>query len=304
MLEGISSFWYNGRYLKEKRSDMTQIIDGKALAAKLQGQLAEKTARLKEETGLVPGLVVILVGDNPASQVYVRNKERSALAAGFRSEVVRVPETITQEELLDLIAKYNQDSEWHGILVQLPLPKHIDELKVINSIKPEKDVDGFSNVNVGKMVIGDESGFLSCTPYGIMQLLEGYDIDVDGKDVVVVGRSNIVGKPMTMMLIQKGATVQVCNSRTKDLSKKLKKADIIVVAVGVPRMIKAADVKEGVVVIDVGINRVDGKLCGDVDYEDVAQKASYITPVPGGVGPMTIASLIKNTFISYQRKIY
>ena len=184
------------------------------------------------------------------------------------------------------------------------MPKHIDELKVINSIKPEKDVDGFSNVNVGKMVIGDGSGFLSCTPYGIMQLLEGYDIDVDGKDVVVVGRSNIVGKPMAMMLIQKGATVQVCNSRTKDLSKKLKKADIIVVAVGVPRMIKATDVKEGVVVIDVGINRVDGKLCGDVDYEDVAQKASYITPVPGGVGPMTIASLIKNTFISYQRKIY
>ena len=170
--------------------------------------------------------------------------------------------------------------------------------------RTEKDVDGFSNVNVGKMVIGDESGFLSCTPYGIMQLLEGYDIDVDGKDVVVVGRSNIVGKPMAMMLIQKGATVQVCNSRTKDLSKKLKKADIIVVAVGVPRMIKATDVKEGVVVIDVGINRVDGKLCGDVDYEDVAQKASYITPVPGGVGPMTIASLIKNTFISYQRKIY
>ena len=249
-------------------------------------------------------MAVIIVGENPASQVYVRNKTRACEKVGFYSETIKLEENISENDLIKKIEELNENDKIDGILVQLPLPKHIDELKVINSIKPEKDVDGFSNVNVGKMVIGDESGFLSCTPYGIMQLLEGYDIDVDGKDVVVVGRSNIVGKPMAMMLIQKGATVQVCNSRTKDLSKKLKKADIIVVAVGVPRMIKATDVKEGVVVIDVGINRVDGKLCGDVDYEDVAQKASYITPVPGGVGPMTIASLIKNTFISYQRKIY
>ncbi len=281
------------------------IIDGKEFSKKILEEISNEQKEIVERKNLRPaGLAVIIVGENPASQVYVRNKTRACEKVGFYSETIKLEENISENDLIKKIEELNEDNKIDGILVQLPLPKHIDELKVINSIKPEKDVDGFSNVNVGKMVIGDESGFLSCTPYGIMQLLEGYDIDVDGKDVVVVGRSNIVGKPMAMMLIQKGATVQVCNSRTKDLSKKLKKADIIVVAVGVPRMIKATDVKEGVVVIDVGINRVDGKLCGDVDYEDVAQKASYITPVPGGVGPMTIASLIKNTFISYQRKIY
>ena len=281
------------------------IIDGKEFSKKILEEISNEQKEIVERKNLRPaGLAVIIVGENPASQVYVRNKTRACEKVGFYSETIKLEENISENDLIKKIEELNEDDKIDGILVQLPLPKHIDELKVINSIKPEKDVDGFSNVNVGKMVIGDGSGFLSCTPYGIMQLLEGYDIDVDGKDVVVVGRSNIVGKPMAMMLIQKGATVQVCNSRTKDLSKKLKKADIIVVAVGVPRMIKATDVKEGVVVIDVGINRVDGKLCGDVDYEDVAQKASYITPVPGGVGPMTIASLIKNTFISYQRKIY
>lgn len=281
------------------------IIDGKEFSKKILEEISNEQKKIVERKNLRPaGLAVIIVGENPASQVYVRNKTRACEKVGFYSETIKLEENISENDLIKKIEELNENDKIDGILVQLPLPKHIDELKVINSIKPEKDVDGFSNVNVGKMVIGDESGFLSCTPYGIMQLLEGYDIDVDGKDVVVVGRSNIVGKPMAMMLIQKGATVQVCNSRTKDLSKKLKKADIIVVAVGVPRMIKATDVKEGVVVIDVGINRVDGKLCGDVDYEDVAQKASYITPVPGGVGPMTIASLIKNTFISYQRKIY
>ncbi len=281
------------------------IIDGKEFSKKILEEISNEQKEIVERKNLRPaGLAVIIVGENPASQVYVRNKTRACEKVGFYSETIKLEENISENDLIKKIEELNEDDKIDGILVQLPLPKHIDELKVINSIKPEKDVDGFSNVNVGKMVIGDESGFLSCTPYGIMQLLEGYDIDVDGKDVVVVGRSNIVGKPMAMMLIQKGATVQVCNSRTKDLSKKLKKADIIVVAVGVPRMIKATDVKEGVVVIDVGINRVDGKLCGDVDYEDVAPKASYITPVPGGVGPMTIASLIKNTFISYQRKIY
>lgn len=281
------------------------IIDGKEFSKKILEEISNEQKEIVEKKNLRPaGLAVIIVGENPASQVYVRNKTRACEKVGFYSETIKLEENISENDLIKKIEELNENDKIDGILVQLPLPKHIDELKVINSIKPEKDVDGFSNVNVGKMVIGDESGFLSCTPYGIMQLLEGYDIDVNGKDVVVVGRSNIVGKPMAMMLIQKGATVQVCNSRTKDLSKKLKKADIIVVAVGVPRMIKATDVKEGVVVIDVGINRVDGKLCGDVDYEDVAQKASYITPVPGGVGPMTIASLIKNTFISYQRKIY
>jgi bifunctional protein folD len=281
------------------------IIDGKEFSKKILEEISNEQKEIVERKNVrLAGLAVIIVGENPASQVYVRNKTRACEKVGFYSETIKLEENISEDDLIKKIEELNEDDKIDGILVQLPLPKHIDELKVINSIKPEKDVDGFSNVNVGKMVIGDGSGFLSCTPYGIMQLLEGYDIDVDGKDVVVVGRSNIVGKPMAMMLIQKGATVQVCNSRTKDLSKKLKKADIIVVAVGVPRMIKATDVKEGVVVIDVGINRVDGKLCGDVDYEDVAQKASYITPVPGGVGPMTIASLIKNTFISYQRKIY
>ena len=281
------------------------IIDGKEFSKKILEEISNEQKEIVERKNLrLAGLAVIIVGENPASQVYVRNKTRACEKVGFYSETIKLEENISENDLIKKIEELNENDKIDGILVQLPLPKHIDELKVINSIKPEKDVDGFSNVNVGKMVIGDESGFLSCTPYGIMQLLEGYDIDVDGKDVVVVGRSNIVGKPMAMMLIQKGATVQVCNSRTKDLSKKLKKADIIVVAVGVPRMIKATDVKEGVVVIDVGINRVDGKLCGDVDYENVAQKASYITPVPGGVGPMTIASLIKNTFISYQRKIY
>ena len=281
------------------------IIDGKEFSKKILEEISNEQKEIVERKNLRPaGLAVLIVGENPASQVYVRNKIRACEKVGFYLETIKLEVNISEDDLIKKIEELNEDDKIGGILVQLPLPKHIDELKVINSIKPEKDVDGFSNVNVGKMVIGDESGFLSCTPYGIMQLLEGYDIDVNGKDVVVVGRSNIVGKPMAMMLIQKGATVQVCNSRTKDLSKKLKKADIIVVAVGVPRMIKATDVKEGVVVIDVGINRVDGKLCGDVDYEDVAQKASYITPVPGGVGPMTIASLIKNTFISYQRKIY
>ena len=261
------------------------IIDGKEFSKKILEEISNEQKEIVERKNLRPaGLAVIIVGENPASQVYVRNKTRACEKVGFYSETIKLEENISENDLIKKIEELNENDKIDGILVQLPLPKHIDELKVINSIKPEKDVDGFSNVNVGKMVIGDESGFLSCTPYGIMQLLEGYDIDVDGKDVVVVGRSNIVGKPMAMMLIQKGA--------------------IIVVAVGVPRMIKATDVKEGVVVIDVGINRVDGKLCGDVDYEDVAQKASYITPVPGGVGPMTIASLIKNTFISYQRKIY
>ena len=231
MLEGSSSFWYNGRYLKEKRSDMTQIIDGKALAAKLQGQLAEKTARLKEETGLVPGLVVILVGDNPASQVYVRNKERSALAAGFRSEVLRVPETISQAELLDLIVEYNQDPAWHGILVQLPLPKHIDEEAVLLAIDPEKDVDGFHPLNMGRLWSGHPV-MIPSTPAGIMEMFHEYGVDLEGKNAVVIGRSNIVGKPMAQLLLAKNATVTLTHSRTHNLAKVAAKADILVVAIG------------------------------------------------------------------------
>ena len=296
MLEGTSSFWYNGRYLKEKRSDMTQIIDGKAIAAKLQEQLAEKTAKLKEETGLVPGLVVILVGDNPASQVYVRNKERSALAAGFCSEVVRVPETITQEELLDLIAKYNHDPAWHGILVQLPLPKHIDEEAVLLAIDPEKDVDGFHPLNMGRLWSGHPV-MIPSTPAGIMEMFHEYGIELEGKNAVVIGRSNIVGKPMAQLLLAKNATVTLTHSRTHNLAKVAAKADILVVAIGRAKFVTPDFVKPGAVVIDVGMNRDEnGKLCGDVDYEAVAPLASHITPVPGGVGPMTITMLMEQTY--------
>ena len=275
---------------------MTQIIDGKALAVKLQGQLTEKTARLKEETGLVPGLVVILVGDNPASQVYVRNKERSALAAGFRSEVVRVPETITQGELLDLIAKYNQDPAWHGILVQLPLPKHIDEEAVLLAIDPEKDVDGFHPLNMGRLWSGHPV-MIPSTPAGIMEMFHEYGIELEGKNAVVIGRSNIVGKPMAQLLLAKNATVTLTHSRTHNLAKVAAKADILVVAIGRVKFVTPDFVKPGAVVIDVGMNRDEnGKLCGDVDYEAVAPLASHITPVPGGVGPMTITMLMEQTY--------
>ena len=275
---------------------MAQIIDGKALAAKLQGELAEKAAKLKEETGLVPGLVVILVGDNPASQVYVRNKERSALAAGFHSEVVRVPETITQEELLVLIAKYNQDSAWHGILVQLPLPKHIDEEAVLLAIDPEKDVDGFHPLNMGRLWSGHPV-MIPSTPAGIMEMFHEYGIELEGKNAVVIGRSNIVGKPMAQLLLDKNATVTLTHSRTKDLAQVASQADILVVAIGRAKFVNADFVKPGAVVIDVGMNRDEnGKLCGDVDYDAVAPLASHITPVPGGVGPMTITMLMEQTY--------
>ena len=278
-------------------------IDGKAFSQVILEKIREEHNQLKEKYGKQAGLAVVIVGSNPASQVYVRNKMKACENVGFYSENIELDENISEEELLQEINKLNKNDRINGILVQLPLPSHINELKIIDSISPEKDVDGFHVANIGKMVIGDETGFLSCTPYGIMQLLEEYKIEIAGKDAVIIGRSNIVGKPMALMLIQKGATVQVCNSRTKDLRKKLNDADIIIVAAGVPKLLKKEDVKEGAVVIDVGINRVDGKICGDVDYEEVAEKASYITPVPGGVGPMTIASLIKNTFKSYKNSL-
>ena len=278
-------------------------IDGKAFSQVILEKIREEHNQLKEKYGKKAGLAVVIVGNNPASQVYVRNKMKACENVGFYSENIELDENISEEELLQEIDKLNKNDRINGILVQLPLPSHINELKIIDSISPEKDVDGFHVANIGKMVIGDETGFLSCTPYGIMQLLEEYKIEIAGKDAVIIGRSNIVGKPMALMLIQKGATVQVCNSRTKDLRKKLNEADIIIVAAGVPKLLKKEDVKEGAIVIDVGINRVDGKICGDVDYEEVAEKASYITPVPGGVGPMTIASLIKNTFKSYKNSL-
>ena len=278
-------------------------IDGKAFSQTVLEKIKEEHSQLKEKYGKPAGLAVVIVGNNPASQVYVKNKIRACENVGFYSENIELDENISEKELLQEIDKLNKNDRIDGILVQLPLPAHINELKIIDSISPEKDVDGFHVSNIGKMVIGDETGFLSCTPYGIMQLLEEYKIEIAGKDAVIIGRSNIVGKPMALMLIQKGATVQVCNSNTKDLRKKLNKADIIIVAAGVPKLLKKEDVKEGTVVIDVGINRVDGKICGDVDYEEVAEKTSYITPVPGGVGPMTIASLIKNTFKSYKNSL-
>jgi len=278
-------------------------IDGKAFSQTVLEKIREEHSQLKEKYGKPAGLAVVIVGNNPASQVYVKNKIRACENVGFYSENIELDENISEKELLQEINKLNKNDRINGILVQLPLPAHINELKIIDSISPEKDVDGFHVSNIGKMVIGDETGFLSCTPYGIMQLLEEYKIEIAGKDAVIIGRSNIVGKPMALMLIQKGATVQICNSRTKDLRKKLNKADIIIVAAGVPKLLKKEDVKEGAVVIDVGINRVDGKICGDVDYEEVAEKTSYITPVPGGVGPMTIASLIKNTFKSYKNSL-
>ena len=278
-------------------------IDGKAFSQTVLEKIREEHSQLKEKYGKPAGLAVVIVGNNPASQVYVKNKIRACEDVGFYSENIELDENISEKELLQEIDKLNKNDRIDGILVQLPLPAHINDLKIIDSISPEKDVDGFHVSNIGKMVIGDETGFLSCTPYGIMQLLEEYKIEIAGKDAVIIGRSNIVGKPMALMLIQKGATVQVCNSNTKDLRKKLNEADIIIVAAGVPKLLKKEDVKEGAVVIDVGINRVDGKICGDVDYEEVAEKTSYITPVPGGVGPMTIASLIKNTFKSYKNSL-
>ena len=278
------------------------IIDGKALSEKVLKEIEKEHSELEKKVGRKAGLAVIIVGENPASQIYVRNKIRACEKVGFHSETIRLDENITEENLLLEIEKLNNNSNIDGILVQLPIPKHIDGLKIINAISAEKDVDGFHTTNIGKMMIGDETGFLPCTPAGVVHMFEEYNIDLEGKDVLVIGQSNIVGKPMTLLLIKKRATVQVCNSKTKNLSEKLQKADVVVAAAGSPKLIKAIDVKEDVVVIDVGINRVDGKLCGDVDFEEVSKKASFITPVPGGVGPMTIAMLIKNTFKSYNQK--
>ncbi|MEK0400961.1 bifunctional methylenetetrahydrofolate dehydrogenase/methenyltetrahydrofolate cyclohydrolase [Streptococcus suis] len=272
------------------------VIDGKALGVKLQAALAEKTARLKEEKGLVPGLVVILVGENPASQVYVRNKERSALAAGFKSEVVRVPDTITESDLLDLIERYNQDDEWHGILVQLPLPAHISEEKVLLAIDPDKDVDGFHPTNMGKFWSGHPV-MIPSTPAGIMEMFKEYQIELEGKSALVIGRSNIVGKPMAQLLLDANATVTIAHSRTKNLPDLARQADILVVAIGRGHFVTKEFVKPGAVVIDVGMNRDEnGKLIGDVKYDEVSEVASYITPVPGGVGPMTITMLMEQTY--------
>jgi methylenetetrahydrofolate dehydrogenase (NADP+)/methenyltetrahydrofolate cyclohydrolase len=282
-----------------------KIIDGKAIAKEIREEIKKEVQELKEKHGVTPGLVTILVGENPASVSYVTAKQRTAHDLGFYSVQENLPEDVSEEELLKMIEKYNQDPKIHGILVQLPLPKHINEKKVIYTIDPRKDVDGFHPVNVGKMVIGEKC-FLPCTPHGILVLLERAGCQVDGAEVVVVGRSNIVGKPIANLLLQKrkpvgNATVTVCHTGTKDLTFHTKRADILIVAAGKPKVITGDMVKEGVVVIDVGVNRIgttpEGKaiLCGDVDFESVKEKASAITPVPGGVGPMTITMLMKNT---------
>ncbi|MFN3874195.1 MAG: bifunctional methylenetetrahydrofolate dehydrogenase/methenyltetrahydrofolate cyclohydrolase FolD [Ignavibacterium sp.] len=287
-----------------------QLIDGKKIASDIRKELKEKIDKLRAEGRNVPGLVAIIVGDNPASQIYVASKSKACEEIGMRTKVEKFPVKFQEKELIEVIEKYNSDKDYHGILVQLPLPKHINENKIIEAISPKKDVDGFHPMSVGNLVIGKET-FVSCTPAGIQELLKRYYINTRGKHVVVVGRSNIVGKPIANLMLQKNdyanSIVTVCHSAASDLSYYTKQADILIAAIGQPEMIKGDMVKEGVVVIDVGINRIEDKasskgykIVGDVAFNEVAPKSSYITPVPGGVGPMTIAMLLSNTFKAYK----
>lgn len=285
------------------------LIDGKKTAADIRAELKFEIDKLKQAGKKTPGLVTILVGNNPASEIYVSSKGKACQEIGMITKSEKHPDTISEKELLDLVESYNNNPDYHGILVQLPLPKHIDEDKVIEMISPQKDVDGFHPVSVGNLVIGKDT-FASCTPAGIQELLIRYGIETEGKHVVVLGRSNIVGKPITNIMLQKkkfaNSVVTICHSAAKDVSYFTKQADILIAAIGRADFVKGDMVKDGVVVIDVGINRVEDKskpkgyrICGDVDFENVSKKASYITPVPGGVGPMTIAMLLKNTFKAY-----
>ena len=270
------------------------IIDGKAIADSIRQSLKDDIQRLNAKKGIVPGLTVILVGKDPASQVYVRNKERACMEVGIRSKVIYMDQGVSQDDLLQEIYRLNQDKETHGILVQLPLPSHIDEAAVINAIDPRKDVDGFHPITVGKLFVG-ESGFEPCTPKGIITLIKETGQDISGKHAVIIGRSNIVGKPVSIMLLKENATVTICHSKTSNLKDVASRADILVVAMGQPEFIDDEYIKEGAIVIDVGTSRVDGKLKGDVVFDKVVHKAGWITPVPGGVGPMTITMLLKNT---------
>lgn len=287
-----------------------QLLDGKKIASEIRKELKNKIDELKSKGESVPGLVAILVGENPASQIYVASKSKACEEIGMKTRVEKFPSTLSEKELISIIEKYNSDSEYHGILVQLPLPKHINENKIIEAISPKKDVDGFHPMSVGNLVIGKET-FVSCTPAGIQELLKRYYINTRGKHVVVVGRSNIVGKPIANLMLQKNdyanSIVTVCHSAASDISYYTKQADILIAAIGQPEMIKGDMVKEGVVVVDVGINRIEDKtsskgyrIVGDVAFDEVASKASFITPVPGGVGPMTIAMLLSNTFKAYK----
>ena len=280
---------------------MAKILDGKAVSQRIKNELKEEVANLKAK-GVSVGLAVVIVGDNPASRVYVNSKKKACEELGIYSEEHALPQETTQEELLRLVEKLNNDSNIDGILVQLPLPKQIDEKTIINAIRPEKDVDAFHPVNVGKIMIGDFD-FLPCTPAGVMELIKESGIEVCGKSCVVIGRSNIVGKPQAMLLLHQNGTVTICHSRTKNLAEVVRGADIVVAAVGVPEMITGDMIKEGAVVIDVGMNRLENKkLVGDVNFEQCEKKAAAITPVPGGVGPMTIAMLMKNTVKAAQLK--
>jgi methylenetetrahydrofolate dehydrogenase (NADP+) / methenyltetrahydrofolate cyclohydrolase len=277
-----------------------RLIDGKAIAAEYRAELALRVARLREG-GVVPGLAVVIVGDDPASKVYVKNKSFACEAIGMRSLVHALPRDTSQAQLIAFVKRLNEDEEVHGILVQMPLPKPLDKHAVIEAIVPEKDVDGFHYENVGKLVAGDPA-FYPCTPWGVMKILEHEGVPIRGAHAVVVGRSNIVGKPMAMMLLNAGATVTVCHTQTRDLAEMTRQGDILVVATGRPAVVDGAMVKPGAVVIDVGVNRLpDGRLAGDVDFESVVKVASAITPVPGGVGPMTIAMLLANTVRSAER---
>ncbi len=275
-----------------------QLIDGKSLSKKVQDYVKSEVEILKTEKNMVPGLAVVIVGDDPASHAYVSMKEKACKNVGFYSIAHKMPDTITQDEIINIIMMMNKNPHIHGILVQLPLPSHIDTNRLLEVINPVKDVDGFHAYNVGRMVSNLDS-FVACTPLGVMKMFDEYEIELEGKDVVVVGASNIVGKPMASLLLNKNATVTVTHIHTKDLASHTRKADIVIVGVGVPSLIKEDMIKEGAIVIDIGINRLEsGKLVGDVDFENVAPKCSYITPVPGGVGPMTIAMLLENTLHS------
>ena len=278
---------------------MAKIIDGKQISLDIKNELKEKVAKYKEQ-GIEITLVVVKLGNDPASAVYVRNKEKACEYVGINSKTLALPEETTEEELLNVVKELNEDKNVNGILVQLPLPKHIDESKVLLTIDSTKDVDGFHPVNVGKMVIGEDT-FLPCTPAGIIEMIKRTDIDIEGKECVVIGRSNIVGKPMAMLMLKENATVTIAHSRTKDLKEVTKRADIIVAAIGKAKFVTADYVKEGAVVIDVGMDRDEnGKLCSDVDFESVSKVASAITPVPGGVGPMTVTMLLVNCLRSVE----
>ncbi len=280
---------------------MAELIKGKEVAQKIREEVSSEIEELQKKTGKVPGLAVVIMGEDPASQTYVNNKEKTSKKLGFHSEVHRLPESTTQEELLQLVDRLNNDDNINGLLVQLPLPDHIEDEAVIHAISPEKDVDGFHPVNVGNMMIGEKC-YIPCTPHGVIKMIEHVGYDLKGKNAVVIGRSNIVGKPVSLLLLDRHATVTITHSRTQDLPGVCKQADVLVVAAGKPEMVKGDWIKPGAVVIDVGIHRIDDKLKGDVEFESAEKVAGYISPVPGGVGPMTITMLMHNTLQSFKFK--